>query len=456
MTDVDFAAGRVAILGVGREGRSAWRYLRRRHPDLRLDLVDEAPTDPGFAAMLGPLDTLVNRPLDQAGLEKYAVLVRSPGISLYREPLRRAREAGVRITTPSSLWFAAHPGAQTICITGTKGKSTTSALLAKALVAAGRSVRLAGNIGKPLLDYAADPPSADSEWWVIELSSYQVADLEARPSVGVILNYSPEHLDWHGSEAVYRRDKLRLAGLADGNPVIANAADPVLREQLADTPNLCWFNRPGAYRVAAGRLYDGDRELSAVLPAGLPGTHNLSNLAAAMTVMGCIGEEPKRALEAAAAFRGLPHRLQLLGERAGRRFVNDSISSTPLATAAALETYAGQDVVLIVGGLDRGLDWTPYMEAFATRTPLAVIGVPDNGPRIIAAMRVAGIRPPDGLHEQPDLAGAVALARALAPAGALVLLSPGAPSFPQFRDYRDRGRQFAALCGFELEEWEPY
>jgi UDP-N-acetylmuramoylalanine--D-glutamate ligase len=127
-----------------------------------------------------------------------------------------------------------------------------------------------------------------------------------------------------------------------------------------------------------------------------------------------------------------------------------------VATAAALETFAGQAVVLVVGGFDRGLDWTPYLPTFAARTPLAVIGVPDNGPRILEALREAGIRPAAGLHVQADLAAAVALARHLAPAGAIVLLSPGAPSFPQFRDYRDRGRQFAALCGFELEEWEPW
>ena len=452
MAEPDLTTGPVAILGMGREGRSAWRYLRAQHPGLRLDLLDEAPPDPQFAAALGPLDRLVNRPLEQAGLERYAVLVRSPGISPYREPLRRARQAGVRITSPTSLWFAAHPEARTICVTGTKGKSTTSALLTQLLAAAGRRVRLAGNIGKPLLDF--ERADAGVDWWVIELSSYQIADLDARPGVAVLLNLSPEHLDWHGSEAAYRRDKLRLAALADGNPVIANAADPVLRAELTGLANLAWFNDPGGIRAADGRLYDGERALPASLPAGLPGAHNLSNLAAALTVLRCIGEDVAQALAAAEDFRPLPHRLQLLGEESGRRFVNDSISSTPVATAAALETFAGQAVVLVVGGFDRGLDWSPYLGTFAARTPLAVIGIPDNGSRILRALRDRGIQPAAGLHERPDLPAAVELARQLAPPGALVLLSPGAPSFPQFRDYRDRGQQFAALCGFELEEWD--
>jgi UDP-N-acetylmuramoylalanine--D-glutamate ligase len=454
MTEPDAIAGPIAILGAGREGRSAWRYLRARHPDLRLDLLDEAAPDPQLAEQLGPLDRLVNRPLDQVSLEQYALLVRSPGVSAYREPLLRARLAGVRVTTPTNLWFAAHPDARTVCITGTKGKSTTASLLAQMLAAAGRRVCLAGNIGRPLLDCEGEATAVD--WWVIELSSYQIADLEARPGLAVLLNLSPEHLDWHGGEAAYRRDKLRLATLADGNPVIANGADPVLRDALAGLPNLTWFNDHGGIRVADGCLFDGDNLLQASLPPGLPGAHNLSNLAAALTVVRRIGEEVAQALAAAAEYRPLPHRLQLLGERDGCRFVDDSISSTPLATSAALETFAGQAVVLIVGGFDRGLDWTPHLPVFARRIPLAVIGVPDNGPRILEALRDAGIRPAGGLHAQPHLAAAVALARQLAPDGALVLLSPGAPSFPQFRDYRDRGRQFAALCGFDLDERDPW
>jgi UDP-N-acetylmuramoylalanine--D-glutamate ligase len=449
---LDFASGRVAVLGSGREGRAAWRYLRARYPDLRLDLVDEAAPDPAFVAQLTARDRVVCGPLEQAGLEGYAILVRSPGISPYREPLRRAAAAGARLTTPSNLWFAAHPGARTLCVTGTKGKSTTSAMLAHVLAAAGSRVRLAGNIGRPLLDC----DDRDVDWWVVELSSFQLADLQAQPALAVLLNVSPEHLDWHGSEERYRRDKLRLADLAGDHPVVANAADPVLRDYLAAKVNARWFNGAGDIRAAGGRLYDGERQLDLRLPRGLPGAHNLSNLAAVLTVIRAIGADLDAAVAAMADFKPLPHRLQLLGERSELRFVNDSISTTPVATAAALEALSGELVVLIVGGLVRGLDWTPYMPAFAERTPLAIIGVPDNGPRIIATLRAAGIDPSGRLHEAKGLGDAVELALRLAPSGAVVLLSPGAPSFPQFRDFRDRGCQFAALCGFEADDRDPF
>jgi UDP-N-acetylmuramoylalanine--D-glutamate ligase len=452
MPDIDFESGRIAILGTGREGRAAWRYLRSRWPGIELTLIDEQPPDRAITDAMTERDRLSTGPLAQAGLEEFDVLVRSPGISVYRESLRRAMAAGVTVTSPSNLWFAAHREQRTVCVTGTKGKSTTSALLAHVLSSCGHAVRLAGNIGKPLLEC----DDRDVDWWVIELSSYQLADLEAAPTLAVILNLSPEHLDWHGGAEAYRRDKLRLVDLAGNRPVIGNAADPILRAALAGRENIRWFNGDHGFRAVGRRLFEDERELAVQLPAGLPGAHNLSNVAAVLTTAQEVGIAAGPALEAVSTFQPLPHRLQLLGERAGMRFVNDSISSTPVATVAALESFAGEAVVLIVGGLDRGLDWSPYMEAFETRTPEAVIGVPNNGARIVAMLRAAGVRPKRGLHQAPDLGVAVALARRIAPLGAVILLSPGAPSFPQFRDYRDRGRQFAACCGFDLADADPF
>jgi len=448
MQEADFKSRKIAILGIGREGQAAWRYLRSLHPGIPLTLIDEAPPDRAFAGQLMENDRLLNRPLSGAGLEGFDVLIRSPGISPYRDSIRRARDGGATVTSPSTLWFAAHSDQRTICITGTKGKSTTSALLAHMLRACGCQVRLAGNIGRPLLDC----DDRDVDWWVIELSSYQLADLQASPQISVLLNLSAEHLDWHGSEQVYRQDKLRLAELAGDRTLIANAADPLLREALIARKGVRWFNFAPGIHAEEARLFDGAAELSVQMPEGLPGAHNLSNTAAALTIIRTIGEDFSAALSAISSFHSLPHRLQLVGERGGIRFVNDSISSAPVATAAAIEALAGANLTLIVGGLDRGVDWTPYMSRFSAKMPDAVIGVPDNGHRIIEAMQLAGIRPRSGLHEAPNLAEAVALASNMTAQGGTVLLSPGAPSFPYFRDYRDRGRQFARMCGFELQE----
>jgi UDP-N-acetylmuramoylalanine--D-glutamate ligase len=448
MNGADPATSRVAILGMGREGQAAWRYLRRHDPDSQIALVAETAPEPDFQAQLTDKDRVVLGPLSEAGLEGFDILVRSPGISLYRNSLQQAKAAGAQITSPSNLWFAAHPRQKTICISGTKGKSTTSALVAHMLSACGLHVRLAGNIGVPLLDCA----DRGVDWWVVELSSYQLADLQAQPTVSLLLNLSPEHLDWHGGELNYRHDKLRLAELAGNHPLIANAADKALTEALSGRPDMTWFNQREGIRVEDGRVFDGEAEIPVELPPGLPGAHNLANVAAALTVLRVMGADLSAGLQSLASFRSLPHRLQTVGERKGVRYINDSISSTPVATVAALEAFAAPSVTLLVGGLDRGLDWAPYIARIKRLTPNAVIGVPDSGSRIIREMKEAGIRPENGLHEATDLEMAIKLARNLTPEGGLVLLSPGAPSFPRYNDYRDRGRQFTELSGFEFSE----
>jgi UDP-N-acetylmuramoylalanine--D-glutamate ligase len=296
----------------------------------------------------------------------------------------------------------------------------------------------------------------DVDWWVIELSSYQLADLQAHPSVGVLLNLTPEHLDWHGGERAYRSDKLRLAELVGSGPLVVNAADPVLTAQFAGRSGVTWFNHAGGFQAHAEGITDGGRRLEFRRPQGLPGVHNLSNIAAALSAVRVIGADMDKALESFASFASLPHRLQTLGCRRGLEFINDSISSTPVATVAALQALSSPWVTLIVGGLDRGLDWSPHFEAIRQAAPGAVIGIPDNGARVIGGLAAAGLRPAGGLRGAESLAQAVELALEITPDGGTVLLSPGAPSFPQFRDFTDRGRQFARLCGFEIPEQAPF
>jgi UDP-N-acetylmuramoylalanine--D-glutamate ligase len=442
---LDFERNRVAVLGTGREGRAVRDFLRARYPAIELALLAEQAPEEDFVAGLCDRDRLHVGPLSEAGLNGYDILVRSPGISPYRKCLRDAVASGAAVTTPSNLWFEAHRGEQTICITGTKGKSTTSALLAHLLEASGYATRLAGNIGQPLL--SCDDRGVD--WWVIELSSYQLADLEARPTVAVILNLSPEHLDWHGNLAAYRADKLRLAELSAGRPLIVNAADAQLRAEFLDRANTAWFNSADGFRVKNGELFDGDRPFPVQLPVELPGEHNLSNLAAALTVLREIGADLSVASAALPAFRGLPHRLEVIGEMDSVRYVDDSISSTPVATLAALEAYRGQSVSLLLGGLDRGLDWAPHIERMRSILPHAIVGIPDSGERLIDLLGQAGVSPPGGLHSAASMEEGVTRAKKLTPPGGVVLLSPGAPSFPRFRDYRERGRRFADACGIE-------
>ncbi len=271
------------------------------------------------------------------------------------------RSLGVQFTSASSLWFAENPAAKTICISGTLGKSTTAKLTAHLLEHAGVRVCLAGNIGRPMLDCE----DRDADWWVIELSSYQISDLDAKPDIAVLLNLSEEHLDWHRGFEHYKADKLRLAQLVTDGRVIANFSDKVLVENLKDHPGIAWFNKTGSWQagktsVFRRRQVKGGSNVSlrsqnhVAAPATLPGEHNMQNLAAALTVIEALGLDIPRLDETLASFGGLPHRLQLIGEKDGIRYINDSISTTPVSVAAALQTIGYQDVVLLLGGYGQG------------------------------------------------------------------------------------------------------
>lgn len=430
--------GRVAILGSGREGLSAYRYIDALGTAADLQLITEGLSQrPGEADLVASGKLQLSR-LEDAGLEQFDLLIRSPGISPYRPPIQAAIDAGVSVTTPSSLWFQAHPAARTIAVTGTKGKSTTASLLAHLMAKQGLSVQLAGNIGTPLLDCSDQAV----DWWVIELSSYQLADLQGQPTLGVLLNLASDHVDWHGGEARYRADKLRLAELVKSGGLLANAADPGLREALAGRDDVAWFEVDELGRQCA-------------MPPRLPGAHNRVNLAACLAVLKRVGGDSAAALTDVESYTGLPHRLQFIGAVGGVDIIDDSISSAPVATVAAMSALQGRKVVLLVGGLDRGVDWRPYAEALAAHPPAAVVTLPDNGPQILRAIENAGIRPELGTSEARDLQEGVERARALAPEGGVILLSPGAPSFPHFRDFEDRGRQFARHFGLEAEQVLP-
>jgi UDP-N-acetylmuramoylalanine--D-glutamate ligase len=440
---------RVAVWGAGREGRAAWRWLRAHAPRLPVAVIcpqSEVAAARGFA---GDDAEIIGGEADLATLRRFEVIVKSPGISPYREPAAAAQAAGVRFTSGTALWFAANPDARTIAITGTKGKSSTTAMVAHLLRAAGRRVVLAGNIGLPLLEVPSD---TSADWWVLELSSFQCRDLGGVPEIGAVLNLFPEHLDWHGGVERYYRDKLRLLGVPGARPRVSvmNAAQQ-WPEGAVPEAGVRWFGDPDGFHVAHGAIRRGG---SFVIDCGaipLPGLHNALNLCAALAVVEAAGEDAVALGPAIASFRALPHRLQELGELDGLLWVNDSIATTPHATLAALAHYGARPLALIVGGHDRGVPWDEFARAMQAGPPLAIIAIGAAGPRILDALGVVD-RARCAVEPATDLAAAVSRARTLLPPGGVVLLSPGAPSFGEFRDYEDRGRRFAALAGFDPDD----
>jgi UDP-N-acetylmuramoylalanine--D-glutamate ligase len=380
-------------------------------------------------------------------LAAFDVVVKSPGISPYRPDVMAAQAAGTRFIGGTQLWFSERADARTLCVTGTKGKSTSTALLAHLLRAGGKRTALAGNIGLPLLELL----DVQADYWAIELSSYQtgdVADSGVHPDVALALNVFPEHLDWHGSQAQYVADKLRL--LADARPRVAvlNAGDPTLAALALPHGEVRWFGREDGWHLRGDVLYRGGSRVMDAASLPLPGRHNRGNLCAVLAAIEAIGLDAAALAPHAATFQPLPHRLQFLGVRDGVGYVNDSISTTPHASLAALELFADRRVAILVGGHDRGVDWNGFADAMRKRPPHAIITMGANGRRISELL--ATIVPRAFLlDEAADLAEAVRKARARLGGDGIVLLSPGAPSFGAYRDYTERGRHFAALAGFD-------
>jgi UDP-N-acetylmuramoyl-L-alanine---L-glutamate ligase len=447
---------RVALWGWGREGRAAHHAIRERLPALPLTLFcsDAEASD---AAALGDAHLSIETQPTAEALSAFEVVIKSPGISPNSPAALSATASGTRFIGGTGLWFAEHAGdggvvPHTFCVTGTKGKSTTTSLLAHLLRASGRRTALAGNIGVPLLEVLDPQPAPEA--WAIELSSYQTGDVAASgayPDVAVVLNLFPEHLDWHGSEARYIEDKLKL--VTDAHPRIAvlNAADTRLAALDLPHSEVHWFNRADGWHLREDDLYRGDIFVMDTRPLPLPGRHNRSNLCAVLTALEASGIDAPPLAQHAHSFRPLPNRLQAMGAQDGITWVNDSISTTPHATLAALDCFAGRRIALLVGGHDRGVDWSEFAAHMRYGAPAAIITMGANGPRIHALLAPLAEEIGFALVAAETLPEAVAAARDALGGEGIVLLSPGAPSFGPYKDYVARGRHFAALAGFDPE-----
>ena len=434
---------RIAVWGFGREGRATLAWLRKRLPGAPLALFclpSEEDEARAFGQALGSLDVRTAVP-DDGLLAAFDVVVKSPGISAYRSEVLAARKRGTAFTSGTALWFAANPEARTIAVTGTKGKSTTTAMIAHLARSLGVRTALAGNIGLPLLELDGE----QADLWAIELSSFQTAEA-TNVDLGVVTSLYEEHLDWHGSVEQYVQDKLRLADASKA--LLINGQQGTLIERTQGHAGRFFFGRPDGWHVDGGWIHrGGDRVVEAsIIPA--PGAHNALNACAALAAIEHMGLDAVTAAPALASFHALPHRLQPLGERDGISYINDSISTTPMATLAALETLQGKRVAVIVGGHDRGLDWHGFVDAVKDSPPAAIVCQGKNGPRIHHLLEEAGVT---NVSLHADVAHAFEFARASVGNGGTVLLSPGAPSFDQFKDYADRGRAFAAMAGLDLE-----
>jgi len=424
----------VLVLGAGISGRSAAAFCARL--GARVVLADEAAQEyAGAAELPGSVKVHLGTPFpDPAGFD---LVVPSPGIPPERYRARARRVWGdIELASRAlSVPIAA--------VTGTNGKSTTVRLLEAMLRAAGLRARAAGNVGDAALGLVGEPLDVA----VLEVSSFQLEAVESfRPRVAVLLNLTPDHLDRHGDLAGYLAAKARIFANQTHEDVAILNADPAFDALAASLrARVLRFTARGA--VACGACWDGeavclrlDAEPLRIPLEGLPRPSGplRENLLAALLAAQALGAEPRKTLSALAGFRSLPHRTELVAERGGVRFVNDSKATNPGAAVAALALETSP-VVWIAGGKDKGLDFAELAEARLAGVRVALL-IGAAAPRIAEALagKVA-------LESVGTLEAAVARAATLARSGDVVLLSPACASFDQFRNFEHRGERFREL-----------
>jgi UDP-N-acetylmuramoylalanine--D-glutamate ligase len=412
--------GRALVVGLGRSGVALVDFLSARGVRVRVcDLRPAERVGPALSRLPADAETVLGG-YDERVLDGCGAVYASPGVPWDSDLLERARAASLPVSSEIDLFFRLCP-APIAGVTGTNGKTTTTAMAGAVLAMGPRPVVIGGNIGDTVLDRLDELTPRHQV--VLELSSFQLESC-ARPHAGIaaVLNLTPDHLDRHGSMERYVGAKARLLLAQEGgDDALLNGADPRCRALAPLTPaRVGWFD-----------------EHRPVPPVGLPGAHNRSNALAAAAIGRAAGLPDDAIEEGLRGFRGVEHRLELVGEWGAVRWYNDSKATNPDAGAVGLRAFDGAPVVLIAGGQGGGFDLAAWLAEVRERTR-AVVLLGASADEL--AERLAG-------HPQrraATLEEAVELADSLARPGDTVLLSPAHKSYDMFASYEERGHRFKA------------
>ncbi|AKM83644.1 UDP-N-acetylmuramoylalanine--D-glutamate ligase [Candidatus Woesebacteria bacterium RIFOXYC1_FULL_31_51] len=400
---------KVAIIGYGLEGQDCEKFLKDK----------------------GSYVTILDQKFDKnylSNLEKFDLIVRSPGIYPYKKELIKVHENGIRITTPTHIFFDEFNG-KVIAVTGTKGKGTTSTLIYEILKKAKFDVFLGGNIGKPLLELL--PKLKSSSYVVMEISSFQLIDLPVSPDIAVILNITLDHLDWHESKEEYIEAKKNIVKYQ-------NTSDwAIINKEYKVSSSF-------ARKTKANIMYFSKKTLKNEFKKDLilRGEHNLENIAAAVSVSKVLNINEKIILEVVKNFKGLEHRLEFVRKFKDIKFYNDSFATGPQSTIAAINSFT-EDETLILGGSDKGLDYLELGKIISKRKNcknIILIGLIRN--QIKKALVDAKFKGKIIDLGTSSIDKIVEKAFGITQKDGVVILSPAAASFDMFLNYKDRGNKF--------------
>jgi UDP-N-acetylmuramoylalanine--D-glutamate ligase len=443
---IELAGKQVLVVGLARTGIAAALFCAER--GARVTASEERPETEIAEAAAKLRAAGVTLELGGHRPETFVrqdLIVPSPGVPPTMGALAAARVIGVPVWSEIELAWRFLRG-RLICITGSNGKTTTTSLIAHILETARLPVQAAGNIGTPLISRV--DISSDASFTVVEASSFQLESISAfRPDIAVLLNVTPDHLDRHGSIEAYGAAKARMFENQTAEDAAVINADDAIAHQYAPTgPRVFWFSREK--RVASGCYLRGDEVVfrsdgteSILLERkmiGLRGSHNLENVLAAAAAAKLAGVEPGAIAEGVRTFAGVEHRIEYVATISGVEYFNDSKATNVDATLKALDAFPG-NVVVILGGKDKGSDYKILRKALRSHARLALL-IGSAADKIEAEL--GGVIP---VERAGTLARAVETASRHAQPGDTVLLAPACASFDQFENYEHRGRVFKQL-----------
>jgi len=429
------------VLGLGRTGLSVARYLAKSGGEAIYADTRQAP--PGLAELreiAGDAEIVLGAPPAKI-LKNVSRIIASPGVSDAEPLLVAARDANIDVVSDIEL-FVHEARAPIVAVTGSNGKSTVTTLLALMCEAADRTGLAGANLGVPALDLLQEDTP---DFYVLELSSFQLQRTKHLPAaVAVLLNISPDHLDWHASVDEYREAKYRI--FREAEAVVWNRAEDEAADRIPDdVPSLSFgLDEPDkdeyGLRVDANDVFlaRGEQLLLAVSEIAMVGTHNYANALAALAAGQLMGLGISPMLQVLNEFPGLPHRMQFVTECRGIRYINDSKATNVGATIASVDALQGA-VVLIAGGQGKGGDFDRLARVTAGHLRAAVL-IGEDAPLLEDAF--AGLAP---TVRAADMRAAVARAAELAETGDTVLLAPACASFDLYPDYKARGEHFTRL-----------
>lgn len=423
---------KIAILGCGAQGRSAYEYWRASNEITICDENAQLTLPEGVQGQLGPA-YLEN-------LDQFDLIIRSP--SVHPNDIVAANSPAIldKVTSVTNEFFKVCPSKNIIGVTGTKGKGTTSTLIAKMLEADGRHVHLGGNIGVPPLDMLKDDIKPE-DFVVLELANFQLIDLEYSPHIAVCLMIVSEHLDWHSDDQEYFASKNQLFRYQTSDDVAVYFAPDAVSQRIADNGKgrkIPYYAAPGALIENGAVAIDG-QQVCKTSELKLLGRHNWQNVCAAVTTVWQVTQNIEAIRSVLTAFSGLEHRLELVRELDGVRYYNDSFGTAPETAIVAIQAFEEPKVV-ILGGSDKGAHYDELAEVIAASKIRKVLLIGEQAERIKAALTAAGVT--NTMPGGQDVTEIVATARAQAQSGDVVLLSPACASFDMFDNYKDRGERF--------------